>query len=171
MKTPICVFDAKTGVLCSKCESKLKSGHISQGDVEASINLTKIEEKNNDIKKLTLVSAHRIEDDIVLIMPSSDITTIRMDEKILKDIKKEFPGDIWFIENGATEKRFIENLVYPLKLSTMNLVWLPDDNKLTKIVINKKKQSRDVNINDIKTDKIQNIAKEIKNIELLIEIE
>ena len=171
MKTPICVFDAKTGVLCSKCESKLKSGHISQGDVEASIKLTKIEEKNNDIKKLTLVSAYRIEDDTVLIMPSSDITTIRMDEKILKDIKKEFPGDIWFIENGATEKRFIENLVYPLKLSTMNLVWLPDDNKLTKIVINKKKQSRNVNINDIKTNKIQNIAKEIKNIELLIEFE
>ena len=171
MKTPICVFDAKTGVLCSKCESKLKSGHISQGDVDASIKLTKIEEKNNDIKKLTLVSAHRIEDDTVLIMPSSDITTIRMDEKILKDIKKEFPGDIWFIENGATEKRFIENLVYPLKLSTMNLVWLPDDNKLTKIVINKRKQSRDVNINDIKTNKIQNIAKEIKNIELLIEFE
>ena len=171
MKTPICVFDAKTGVLCSKCESKLKSGHISQGDVEASIKLTKIEEKNNDIKNLTLVSAHRIEDDTVLIMPSSNITTIRMDEKILKDIKKEFPGDIWFIENGATEKRFIENLVYPLKLSTMNLVWLPDDNKLTKIVINKKKQSRNVNINDIKTDKIRNIAKEIKNIELLIEFE
>ena len=171
MKTPICVFDAKTGVLCSKCESKLKSGHISQGDVEASIKLTKIEEKNNDIKKLTLVSAHRIEDDTVLIMPNSDITTIRMDEKILKDIKKEFPGDIWFIENGATEKRFIENLVYPLKLSTMNLVWLPDGNKLTKIVINRKKQSRDVNINDIKTSRIQNIAKEIKNIELLIEFE
>ena len=38
-------------------------------------------------------------------MPSSDITTIRMDEKILKEIKKEFAGDIWFIENGVTEKK------------------------------------------------------------------
>ncbi|MGD1834713.1 MAG: transcription elongation factor NusA [Nitrososphaeraceae archaeon] len=171
MKTPICVFDAKTGVLCSKCESKLKSGHISQGDVDASIKLTKIEEKNNDIKQLTLVAAHRIEDDTVLIMPNSDITAIRMNNEIIKDIKKEFPGDIWFIENGATEKRFIENLMYPLKISTMNLVWLPDDNKLTKIVINRKKQSKNVNIHEINTNKIQNIAKEIKNIELLIDFE
>ena len=60
------------------------------------------------------------------------------------------------------KKRFIENLMYPLKISTMNLVWLPDDNKLTKIVINRKKQSKNINIHEINTNKIQNIAKEIK---------
>ena len=35
MKSPICSFDAKSGVLCRKCETKLKSGSITQDDVEA----------------------------------------------------------------------------------------------------------------------------------------
>ncbi|MGH9980858.1 MAG: hypothetical protein ACRD6U_04805 [Nitrososphaeraceae archaeon] len=47
MKTPICSFDAKTEILCSKCESKLKSGHLSIGDIEAAMKLTKLADKNN----------------------------------------------------------------------------------------------------------------------------
>ena len=62
MKTPICSFDAKTGSLCSKCESKLKTGHLSVGDVEASIKLTRLAEKNNILDKFTLVGAYKIEE-------------------------------------------------------------------------------------------------------------
>ena len=36
MKSPICSFDAKSGVLCSKCEIKLQTGGITQDDVDAS---------------------------------------------------------------------------------------------------------------------------------------
>ena len=165
MKTPICSFDAKTGSLCSKCESKLKTGHLSVGDIEASIKLTRMAEKNNVVDKFTLVGAYKIEEKLVLILPKSDISTLRSDNDLLNEIKKEFNGNVWFVESGATERRFIENLIFPIKISSINLVWLPDGNKLTKIIVsNKKNQNKKIDTNNI-----TKIAKEIKNIELLIE--
>ncbi|HJU60223.1 MAG TPA: hypothetical protein VJ583_10755 [Nitrososphaeraceae archaeon] len=165
MKTPICSFDAKTGILCSKCESKLKTGHLSVGDIDASIKLTRLAEKNNVIDKFTLVGAYKIEDKLILILPTADISTLRSDNELLNKIKKEFNNNVWFVESGATERRFIENLIFPVKISSINLVWLPDGNKITKIIIsNKKNQNKKVD-----TNIITKIAKEIKNIELLIE--
>lgn len=165
MRTPICSFDAKTGILCSKCESKLKTGHLSVGDIEASIKLTRLAEKNNIIDKFTLVGAYQIEEKLVLILPTADISTLRSDNDLLNKIKKEFNNNVWFVESGATERRFIENLIFPIKISSINLVWLPDGNKLTKIIVsNKKNQNKKVDMNNV-----TKIAKEIKNIELLIE--
>jgi transcription antitermination factor NusA-like protein len=165
LKTPICSFDAKTGILCSKCESKLKTGHLSVGDIDASIKLTRLAEKNNVIDKFTLVGAYKIEDKLILIFPTADISTLRSDNELLNKIKKEFNNNVWFVESGATERRFIENLIFPVKISSINLVWLPDGNKITKIIIsNKKNQNKKVD-----TNIITKIAKEIKNIELLIE--
>ena len=165
MKTPICSFDAKTGILCSKCESKLKTGHLSDADIEASIKLTRLAEKNNVIDKFTLVGAYKIEDKLIFILPTSNISTLRSDNELLNKIKKEFNNNVWFVESGATERRFIENLIFPIKISSINLVWLPDGNKITKIIIsNKKNQNKKVD-----TSTITKIAKEIKNIELLIE--
>ena len=165
MKTPICSFDAKTGSLCSKCESKLKTGHLSVGDVEASIKLTRLAEKNNILDKFTLVGAYKIEEKLVLILTPSDISLLRSDIELLNKIKKEFNDNVWFVESGASERRFIENLIFPIKISSINLVWLPDGNKLTKIIIsNKKNQNKKIDSNNV-----TKIAKEIKNIELLIE--
>ncbi|HEX2408527.1 MAG TPA: hypothetical protein VHJ38_15090 [Nitrososphaeraceae archaeon] len=165
MRTPICSFDAKTGILCSKCESKLKTGHLSVGDIEASIKLTRLAEKNNIIDKFTLVGAYQIEEKLVLILPTADISTLRSDNELLNKIKKEFNNNVWFVESGATERRFIENLIFPIKISSINLVWLPDGNKLTKIIVsNKKNQNKKVDMNNV-----TKIAKEIKNIELLVE--
>lgn len=165
MKTPICSFDAKTGILCSKCESKLRTGHLSVGDIEASIKLTQLADKNNIIDKFTLVGAYKIEERLVLILPTADISTLRSDNELSNKIKKEFNNNVWFVESGATERRFIENLIFPIKISSINLVWLPDGNKLTKIIVsNKKNQNKKVDANNI-----IKLAKEIKNIELLIE--
>jgi transcription antitermination factor NusA-like protein len=165
LKTPICSFDAKTGILCSKCESKLKSGHLTEGDVEASIKLTKLAEKNNTIDKFTLTGAYKLDEGLIMVLPSPDISIIRSDENIMNKIKEEFKENIWIIETGATEKRFIENLVYPVKIDSINLVWLPDGNKLTKIVISEKKNKNKI----MEEVKIKGIASKIKNIELLIE--
>jgi transcription antitermination factor NusA-like protein len=165
LKTPICSFDAKTGILCSKCESKLRTGHLSVGDIEASIKLTQLADKNNIIDKFTLVGAYKIEERLVLILPTADISTLRSDNELSNKLKKEFNNNVWFVESGATERRFIENLIFPIKISSINLVWLPDGNKLTKIIVsNKKNQNKKVDTNNI-----TKIAKEIKNIELLIE--
>jgi hypothetical protein len=50
---------------------------------------------------------------------------------------------------------------------TVNLIWLPDGNKLTKVIVT------DGNHSELESnvEKIKKIAKEIRNIELLVEVQ
>jgi transcription antitermination factor NusA-like protein len=168
LKTPICTFDAKTGILCAKCETKLRLGYIKQTDVEGAIKITKLAEHNQDINKFTMVGAAKVDGDFVLILRGSDISVLRANTMLPTKFEHEFQSKVWFVEAEATDKRFIENLFFPLRVLTVNLIWLPDGNKLTRVIIAGKS-----NNSESKTtiEKIKKIAKEIRNIELLVEFE
>lgn len=167
LKTLICTFDAKTGVLCNMCEDKLLSGQISQSDVDSSIVLTKLAQKNPTINKMTLVSSKEIDDEIILIFKSSDVRLIRSDEKLAKTIQQEFNKNTWFVESDSNDRRFLENLFYPIKINKVNFVWLPDGNKLTQIIVDEKVKESTQN----KMDKIKKISMAVRNIDLVIDLE
>ena len=168
MKIPICTFDAKTGILCAKCESKLKLGQLKQADVEGAIKLTKLADRNQDVNKFTMTGAAKVDGDFVLILRGSDISILRSNTILPTKFEHEFQSKVWFVEAEATDKRFIENLFFPTKVLTVNLIWLPDGSKLTRVQIASKSnnsESKDT------IEKIKKIAKEIRNIELLVESE
>jgi transcription antitermination factor NusA-like protein len=163
VRSPICSFDAKTGVLCTKCEMNLSEGIISQDDVDASIKLTRLAERNADINKLTLLHATRVNGDLVLMLRSADVSMLRSNANITDKIKTECGQNVWFIESEASDRRFIENLLYPITVSSVNQFWLPDGNKLTRVIVSQKAQ--------INIEKVQKIAKAVRGIELLIELQ
>lgn len=167
MKTPICTFDAKTGILCAKCETKLRLGHLTHADIEGAMKITKIAEHNQDVNKFTMISAAKVDDDFILILRGSDIIVLRTNTSLSKKFEDEFQSKVWFVEAEATDRRFIENLFFPAKVLTVNLIWLPDGNKLTKAIIT------DGNPSELESnvEKIKKIAKEIRNIELLVELQ
>ena len=164
MKTPICSFDAKSGVLCRKCETKLKSGSITQDDVEAATKLIGLADRNQEVNKFTLIRATRVHGDFVLVFRGSDVSVLRSNEALASNIEKQMGQKVWFVETEASERRFIESLFHPLKVLSVNFFWLPQANKLTKVVIADDPKNTPVNI-----EKVQKIAKAIKNIELLVE--
>ena len=167
MKTPICTFDAKTGILCAKCETKLRLGHLTHADIEGAMKITKIAEHNQDVNKFTMISAAKVDDDFILILRGSDIIVLRTNTSLSKKFEDEFQSKVWFVEAEATDRRFIENLFFPAKVLTVNLIWLPDGNKLTKAIVT------DGNPSELESnvEKIKKIAKEIRNIELLVEVQ
>jgi transcription antitermination factor NusA-like protein len=164
LKTPICSFDAKSGVLCRKCETKLKSGSITQDDVEAATKLIGLADRNQEVNKFTLIRATRVNGDFVLVFRGSDVSVVRSNEALASKIEKQMGQKVWFVETEASERRFIESLFHPLKVLSVNFFWLPQANKLTKVIIADDAKNTPVNI-----EKVQKIAKAIKNIELLVE--
>ena len=170
MKTPICTFDAKTAILCTKCETKLRLGHLTDADVEGAIKITKLAERNQDINKFTMTSALKYTRILLLLYPWVDIGVIRANSILTKKFEDEFQSKVWFVEAQATDKRFIENLFFPIKVLGVNILWLPDGSKLTKVIIltsdKIEPQRQHPNI-----EKIKKIAKKIRNIELLVEFE
>jgi transcription antitermination factor NusA-like protein len=163
------LFDAKTGILCSKCDAKLNSGQLNQAAVFSSIKLAKLAEKDQEISKFTLVGSHKVDDDYILFLRTSDIITIRSNPAIVQKFAGEFNANIWFVEAEGTDRRFMENLFYPRRVLNMNLIWLPDGNKLTRVVVNQESLKRLSMPLDV--EKIRKVAKAVKKIELIVEFE
>ena len=164
MKTPICSFDAKSGVLCRTCEAKLKSGSITQDDIDAAKKLINLADRNQEINKFTLVRGTRVNGDFVLVLRGQDVSVLRGNQELTNKIEKEMGEKVWFVETEASDRRFIETLFHPIKVLSVNFFWLPEANKLTKVVVADDGKNAQLNL-----EKVQKIAKAVRNIELLIE--
>jgi transcription antitermination factor NusA-like protein len=167
LKTPICTFDAKTGILCNVCESKLNSGEITESDVKGSIILTKLAQKNPQLDKMTLINSKEIDDEVVLIFKSSDVRLIRSNPNLYDLIRQSFEKNVWIVESNSNDRRFLENLFFPVRIDNINFIWLPDGHKLTRVIINKKIN----NLKDNTIDVIKKISLALKKIELVVETE
>lgn len=163
------MFDAKTGILCSKCDAKLTSGQLNQAAVYSSIKLAKLAEKDQEVSKFTLVNSHKVDDDYVLFLRTPDIITIRSNPSIVEMFTGEFNANIWFVEAEGTDRRFMENLFYPRRILNMNLIWLPDGNKLTRVVVSRDSENGSGFSLDV--EKIRKVAREVKKIDLIVEFE
>lgn len=166
MKSPICPFDAKSGVLCTKCESKLESGGITRDDVEAAIRLARLADSSQDVDRSTLLRGAKVDGDFVLVLRSQDVIALRGDSHLAEKIEGEFGQKVRFVESETSDRRFVEGLLHSLKVLSVNLFWLPDGNKLTKVIVAGDDKRARVNI-----EKVQKIAKAVRNIELLVEFE
>ncbi len=151
-------------MLCIKCEAKLKSGSITHDDVEAATRLIGLADRDQEINKFTLVRGTRVHDDFVLVFRSSDVSVLRGNKELASKIEKQMGQKVWFVETEASDRRFIESLFHPLKVLSVNFFWLPEANKLTKVVIAYDGKNASVDI-----EKVQKIAKAVRNIELLVE--
>ena len=166
MRLPICIFDAKTGVLCPKCESRLKNGELSKIDVECSIKLIKLSNKNQDIDKLNLIGSQKIDEDYVLILKDSNVSHINSNDKLISSIEKEFNGKVWFVGANSSVRKILENLFFPIRILKTNMIWLPDGNQVTQVTIESKDYEKFFSI----IEKIKRIVNAVKNIELVVEI-
>ncbi len=166
MKVPICIFDAKTGVLCPKCESRLKNGELTKIDVECSIKLIKLSHKNQDIDKFTLISSQKIDEDYVLILKDSNVSHMNANDNLIHSFEKEFNGKVWFVEANSSIRRFLENLFFPTRILKTNVIWLPDGNQVTQVTIERKDYEKFFNT----IEKIKKIVNVVRNMELVVEI-
>ena len=145
-------------------KAKLKSGSITQDDVDAAKKLIGLADRNQDINKFTFIRGTKVHGDLVLEFRGPDVSVLRSNKELASKIEKEMGQKVWFIENEASDRRFIENLFYPTKVLSVNFFWLPEANKLTKIIVAENAKSASINI-----EKVQKIAKAVRNIELLVE--
>ena len=152
MKTPFCTFDAKAAILCTKCETKLRLGHLTHADVDGAIKISsRLAERNQDVNKFTMVRASKENDNFILSLRGSDISFLRTNPSLIKKFEDEFQRKVWFVEAEATDRRFIENLFFPAKVISVNLIWLPDGSKSTKVIISTPtKPKSQLNIEKIK---------------------
>jgi len=82
LRIPICAFDAKTGILCGKCQAKLTAGQITEADIQVSRALVKMAEKIQDVNKMTLLRSFHVDGSYVLEVEQSDAAIVRSKPEI-----------------------------------------------------------------------------------------
>ncbi|MHA1229836.1 MAG: hypothetical protein ACTSRP_22020 [Candidatus Helarchaeota archaeon] len=125
-KIPICKVCAKTGVLCSSCDSKLQSGEVSQLEIDISKELLELEKKFTNLKNVSLYKVIEKDDLIVLIVGKGDLNYFKGDHsKIRWILQEEYNKNIRIIEKSKNPKKVLEDLISPIPVLGINQIYLP----------------------------------------------
>lgn len=167
LRIPICAFDAKTGILCSKCQAKLGAGQITNSDIAVSKVLVKLAESVPEVNKMALLKSFEVEGSYVLEMEQADTAVFRAKPEVKQKLEDLLKGKAWVIPTSNSDRRFLEELFYPIRILTVNTVWLPDGSKLTKVIIPGRRPERLRG----EIEALKKVVKQVKGIELLVESE
>jgi transcription antitermination factor NusA-like protein len=163
---PICAFDAKNAVLCPKCEEKVDAGLLTKADVDASIILAKIAKTTKQIDNFSLHSCKEFQGNYIIALAKNDIMTIRQSRILYRLLQDQFKEKIWLVEAEETDKKFIEDVFFPIKILAINMVWTGGVQK-TKAIVSGKWTPKF----PIDTKKVIEIVKNARNLDIEIEFE
>jgi len=164
LKTRLCHFCLKTGVLCSRCEEKVRSGEVSQAYIRIAKLLLELEEKGlTPLQDATFLDVAEIKNTLVLVFKRGDLTRLGpVKRRLAKALEAELGKRIHMVEGDVDERTFLEQLFAPATLVTINRIWLPDDSVEVKVILKGRRPWADV-------ETLVEIAKELRDMSLRVE--
>jgi transcription antitermination factor NusA-like protein len=142
MKTELCSFCLKSGILCQKCSAKVKAGEISELDLRIARLLLSLEEKYPSLQNVCFYKAVGVEKTLAIIVGHGDVPRLLgYGGKIIKAIGDETNKSVRILEYGVDDRKFLEDLFIPLSILTINTIWLPDGSTETRVILKKKRGS------------------------------
>lgn len=131
MKLPICVFDAKTGMLCSNCKIKLENGEITKEDVEISKALVKFS-SNKTLQKAKFYNSIDTPN-LMIIIGDSTLKTSLQNQQIADSLKKVSNKSFEVVVKEGTLKDTLTSLFAPVEVSGIDEIFVPDGTKEIRI--------------------------------------
>lgn len=165
LKIPICNFDAKTGILCSICQAKLSNGQVTDGDIQVSKALTQYAEHSRELDSVVLIRSYNVGRDYLVEVNEPGIPILRK-ESVRSEVERNLGGQLWVTGTARSNKRLIEDLLYPLAISELSTLWLPDGSKLSKVFVGQIGRRAAARL-----DAVQKLAKVARGIDLLVDYE
>ena len=138
MKTALCNFCLKSGILCSKCQAKLKSGKVSKVDLEIARLLLPLENTYPPLQDVHFHKAVEADGVLAIIVGQGDVARLLANGgRIVRMLEEKTGKRIRVLEQGTDNRKFLEDLFAPLTILTINTIWLPDGTTETKVILNR----------------------------------
>jgi len=166
MRTQLCNFCLKSGILCSKCQAKVSSGQISETYLKIARLLLSLEEKYPPIQSVVFHDAIEADGILALVVGQNDVARLLgYGGKIVRAMASETGKRIRILEHGVDNRKFLEDLFAPLTIMTINTIWLPDGTMETRVILRKRgRRPPPINVKALKQ-----IAKKVRNLVLRVE--
>ncbi len=143
MRTELCSFCLKSGILCQKCSAKVKSGEISDLDLKIARLLLSLERKYPSLQNVCFYKAAAFGKTLAIIVGHGDVPRLLgYGGKIIKTLGEETRKSVRILENGVDDRKFLEDLFMPLSILTINRIWLPDGTTETRVILKRKRRSQ-----------------------------
>jgi transcription antitermination factor NusA-like protein len=162
----VCHFCLKSGILCPKCQTKLKLGEISKADLEIGQLLLSLEGSYPALQEVYFHRAVETDGVLALIVGRGDVAKLlSYGGKILRAIGEKTGKNIRILEHGVDERKFLEDLFAPLNILTINTIWLPDGSQETRVIL-RRRGRRPLPVN---LDAVKQIAQKVRGITIRVE--
>jgi len=164
VKTELCQFCLRSGILCSKCRRKVESGKVSQLDIEIGRFLLSLEGEYPSLQDVFFHKSIESGDVLAIFVGRGDIPRIlSYGGKIIKALEQKTGKIVRVLEYQSDERKFLEDLFAPMDILTINHIWLPDGTTETRVILKGKKK------NTKYIEALKNIAKKAKGLVLRVE--
>lgn len=166
VKTELCQFCLRSGILCPKCRVKIEKGEVTQLDLEVARLLVSLEVEYPLLQDVYFHGALEVNNTLVILVKKGDIyKVLSYGGKIIKALEGKIGKSVRVLEYNSNERKFIEDLFAPLSVVTINKIWLPDGSIETRVILKgKDKRKKSLNVNVAKE-----IAKRVRGITLRVE--
>lgn len=163
MVLPVCDVCLKSEILCQGCETKLKSGEITQLDLDIAKILFKLGDGKVGFKKTIEIG------DVVIIITQKDQVgkIIGKGGKIVREISKTVGKKIRVVGENSDLKTVAQDILAPARISGINIVYGMDQKQKYKIRV-RKEDSRRL---PAKIEVLNDIIKELTREETLVVID
>jgi len=140
--TPVCYFDLKSGILCPRCEAKLRSGEITELDIEVAKLLVNLESRLTPLQKASFIKAVDAEEYIFVVVGRGDLARL---SPIIGELRRILSDKLGkhaiLLENQSDPRPLLEDLLSPLRIVGMNTVWIPDGTRELHIIVSGSKRN------------------------------
>ncbi len=167
MQTQLCEFCLKSGMLCSKCQEKIRSGAVDDLYMKVAQFLLDIENQYPSLQKASLNKVLQVGGFLVLVVGRGDRRRF-MDQggKLTREMRNAFKRRVLVIEDGVSDRGFLEDLFLDQRIITINIIWLPDGSTETRVVLQGRRARR---LSKKRIRALTNIAKSVREMDLRVE--
>ncbi|MFQ6073920.1 MAG: hypothetical protein ACE5KC_01745 [Candidatus Bathyarchaeia archaeon] len=163
----VCHFCLKSGILCSKCQAKLRLGEITKTDLEIGRLLMSLESMYPPLQDVYFYKAIEHDDVLALIVGRGDVARLLgYSGKILRAVGRKTGKTVRVLEYGVDDRKFLEDLFAPFNILTINTIWLPDGTTETRVILKKRGRRRPSYLN---IEALKQIAQKARGMTLRVE--
>ena len=166
MQTQLCTFCLKSGMLCSKCQQKVKSGAVSGNYIEVAKKLLEYEGQNQFLQTVNLENVFDAGSFLVLVVGRGDSGKFAINQKVTRDLGDAFGKRVLVLETGVNDRKFLEDLFSSQQIVTINIIWLPDGSTETRVVLRGRGAKR---LSKKRIQALVEVAKKVRKMDLRVE--
>jgi len=154
-------------MLCSQCREKIKVGDVTDIYMRVAKFLLDVEGQFPLLQKARLENVVEKGGFLVLVVGRGDSNKLTSySGKLTRAIGDEFRKRVLVLEEGVSDRRFLEDLFSNQQIITINIIWLPDGSTETRAVLQRRRSRR---LSKKRIRALQEVAMKVRGMSLRVE--